>query len=180
MVVVLLADGFEEIEALCPVDVLRRAGCEVQTAAVGEDRVVCGSHAIPVTADTLTAHIDPELPEAIVLPGGMPGTKNLEASADVQRLIDAAVSRGAVIGAICAAPSILGRKGLLKGKSATCYPGFEGALQGARVTGKAVVRDGNIITARGAGVAVEFALELAGALRSPAVAKTVRESIQCR
>ncbi len=179
MIAVLLADGFEELEALSPVDLLYRAGCDVKTVAVKEEKTVVGSHGIAVTADALIGEIVPQDLSCLVLPGGMPGTLNLEKSRPVQTLIDVSVQRGIFIGAICAAPSILGHKGLLKGKRAVCFPGFEKDLQGAEISEKPVVSDGNFITAKGAGVAVEFALELIARLKSPDAASRIRESIQC-
>ncbi len=160
MIYVFLANGFEETEALAPVDLLRRAGKNVVTVGVG-DNIIKGSHGIPVIADTIVEEIslDEEL-EMIVLPGGMPGTLNLEKSEYVQKAIDYCVQNNRFIGAICAAPSILGHKGLLNGKKAVCYTGFETQLEGAVICDSAVETDGIFITARGAGVAIEFGLKL--------------------
>lgn len=160
MIYVFLAEGFEEIEALAPVDLLRRAGKKVVTVGVG-DSVIVGSHGIPVVPDTIAqeAELTDEL-EMIVLPGGMPGTLNLEKSPYVQAAIDFCMDKELPIGAICAAPSILGHKGILRGRRAVCYEGFETQLDGAEIGSGAVAVDGNIITARGAGVAVQFALAL--------------------
>ena len=159
MVLVLLADGFEEIEALFPVDLLRRAGLDVKTVGIS-GKTVSGSHGIRVECDILPEEIDYKAIDAVVLPGGLPGTENLDASSVTNKVLDAALRRGCHVGAICAAPSILGRRGLLKNKRATCYPGFEGELFGASRTSEAVVTDGHITTARGVGVAKEFAKEL--------------------
>ena len=153
MIYVFLANGFEEVEALAPVDMLRRAKQEVTTVGV-TGKIVTGSHHIPVTAD-ITAEelqIGGDM-DMIVLPGGMPGTLNEEASPVVQAVIDYCVANDRWIGAICAAPSILGHKGVLNGKTATCYTGFEKELTGAEIGSDGVIRDGKIITARGAGVA---------------------------
>ena len=160
MIYVFLAEGFEEIEALTPVDLLRRAGKKVVTVGVG-DSVIVGSHGIPVVPDIIAqeAELTDEL-EMIVLPGGMPGTLNLEKSPYVQAAIDFCMDKNLPIGAICAAPSILGHKGILRGRTAVCYEGFETQLDGAEIGSGAVAVDGNIITARGAGVAVQFALAL--------------------
>lgn len=160
MIYVFLAEGFEEIEALAPVDLLRRAGKKVVTVGVG-DSVIVGSHGIPVVPDIIAqeAELTDEL-EMIVLPGGMPGTLNLEKSPYVQAAIDFCMDKELPIGAICAAPSILGHKGILRGRTAVCYEGFETQLDGAEIGSGAVAVDGNIITARGAGVAVQFALAL--------------------
>lgn len=160
MIYVFLAEGFEEIEALTPVDLLRRAGKKVVTVGVG-DSVIVGSHGIPVVPDVIAqeAELTDEL-EMIVLPGGMPGTLNLERSLYVQAAIDFCMDKELPIGAICAAPSILGHKGILRGRTAVCYEGFETQLDGAEIGSGPVAVDGNIITARGAGVAVQFALAL--------------------
>lgn len=161
MVLVFLANGFEEIEALTPVDCLRRCEIEVVTVGVG-NRVVTGSHGIKVVADlddlALTMNDSVEM---IVLPGGMPGTLNLEKSEIVQSAVDYCIDHDIPIAAICAAPSILGHKGLLQGKKATCYIGYEDQLVGAEVvTDKPCVTDGNIITACGMGAALEFSCEI--------------------
>ena len=178
MIYVFLANGFEEIEALAVVDVLRRAELDVLTVGVGEDFVI-GSHQIPVAADisekglVLNDKVD-----AIVLPGGMPGTLNLEKSPVVQKAIDWAVENDKLICAICAAPSILGHKNLLDGKNATCFPGFEEELFGATISKDFVVRDGNVITAKGMGSAIEFGLQIAEILTNPLEVKKIRASLQ--
>lgn len=163
MIYVFLANGFEECEALAPVDILRRGGLDVKTVGVG-GKTVSGSHGIPVVCDITEDEAVTDGLEAIVLPGGMPGTLNLEKSNSVQRFIDFAVQNGLIIGAICAAPSILGHKGLLRGKKATCFPGFEKDLIGAEFSDVSTVRDGNIITAFGAGAAFDFGFELLAAI----------------
>ena len=180
MVYVFLANGFEEMEALAPVDLLRRAGVEVFTVGVGSDMIV-SSHNIPVKTDTTVDKIvlNDEL-EMIVLPVGMPGTLNLEANGVVQSSIDYCVENKKYICAICAAPSILGHKGLLKGRNAICFPGFEEDLCGAIISEKYVVSDGNFITARGAGVAVDFGLEIVKALGGSELSNKIRETIQCQ
>ena len=164
MIYLFLADGFEEVEALTPLDYLRRCELPVKTVAVGESRLVTGSHGIPVTADLTMDEVDPTRMEMLILPGGMPGTLNLEASQPLLELIGDCAAQGKYLAAICAAPSILGHMGLLRGRRATCYTGFEDQLTGAEVTGEPVERDGNIITARGAGVAGQFAFQLAEVL----------------
>ena len=180
MVYCYLANGFEEIEALAPVDLLRRAGVEVKTVGVGGS-VITSSHGIPVTCDLTEAQalLTDEL-DAVILPGGMPGTLNLEKSANVQAALDFAAANGSFICAICAAPSVLGHKGLLDGKEAIAFPGFEKDLIGATVSEKYVVTDGNIITARGAGVAVDFGLAIVAVLKDRATAEKIRAAIQCR
>ena len=178
MIYVFLAQGFEEIEALAVVDVLRRAELDVVTVGVGEDFII-GSHNIPVAADIREKNIVlDEKVEAIVLPGGMPGTLNLEKSAVVQKAIDWAIQNDKLICAICAAPSILGHKGLLDGKIATCFPGFEEELFGAEVSKDFVVKDGNFITAKGMGSAIEFGLQIAEELTNPPEVKKIRASLQ--
>ncbi|MBO5065861.1 MAG: DJ-1/PfpI family protein [Clostridia bacterium] len=156
MIYVFLADGFEEIEALAPVDFLKRA--EVEVKLVGVTGKICtGAHGIKVEADIPIDEIklDDEL-SGVVLPGGMPGADNLDKNAVVHKAVDYCVENNLIVAAICAAPFILGKKGILKGKNATCFPGFEKYLEGANVLADGVVTDCNIITAKGAGVAWEF------------------------
>ncbi len=179
MVLVFLANGFEETEAVAPIDILRRNGQNVITVGIGEE-VITSSHGITVVPDVTEADMSLMTDiDMIVLPGGMPGTLNLEKSRTVQDTIDYCAANGKFIGAICAAPSILGKKGLLKGKKATCFPGFEEFLEGADFTGEPVEKDGNIITARGAGVAVEFGLKLVEALSGKPASDKIRESMRC-
>lgn len=163
MIYLFLAEGFEEIEALTPVDMLRRAGKEIVIVGIGAKTVV-GAHGIPVLADMSEDEFADEAPEMIILPGGMPGTLNLDASPTVQKAIDRAVETGAWIAAICAAPTVLGKRGLLEGKEAICYPGMEDGLMGAILSEKTVARDGKFITAAGMGVALAFSLELVSVL----------------
>ncbi|MCL2446114.1 MAG: DJ-1/PfpI family protein [Oscillospiraceae bacterium] len=153
MIYVFLADGFEEIEAIAPIDLLRRAGVEVR--AVGIDKMVTGSHGIAVQCDV--AHCDVSACTGIILPGG-PGHKLLAQSPVVRNCLAAVAERGGMLAAICAAPSILGEQGYLQGKRATCYPGFEDKLTGATVVDAPVVTDGNVITAKAAGASIEFGL----------------------
>lgn len=179
MVYVFLAEGFEIIEALAPVDMLRRA--KIDTKIVGvTGKLVTSSCGIPVQADMTIDEFDFYDVQAIVLPGGMPGTLNLENNDKIQNIIDNAMNIKALVCAICAAPSILGHKGLLAEKEATCFPGFEDALEGATLSKKHVITDGNIITARGAGVSVDFGLEIVKQLKGEEVAENVRTAIQCR
>ena len=176
MIYVLLADGFEEIEALTPVDVLRRAGLPLATVGIGESRVICGSHGIRVTADLSAAEATKPI-DMLILPGGMPGADHLDASPDADALIQRAVHEDAPIGAICAAPFLLGRRGLLRGKRAVCFPGFESRLEGATVLKNTrVVTDGRITTAVGMGAAGEFALALLAVLRGEEEAARIRDS----
>lgn len=187
MVYVFLAEGFEETEAICPVDILRRAGLNVLTVAVADRDAessscdVTGSHGITVTADITAAELDlGETPELVVLPGGMPGAANLEKSAAVREWVLSAARSGAFVGAICAAPMVLGKLGLLEGKSAVCYPGFEKHLSGAKIVDAPVVRDGNIITARGMGAALDFGLALVAALRGDGAAEAIKKSVMAK
>ncbi|GHU80631.1 thiazole biosynthesis protein ThiJ [Clostridia bacterium] len=159
MIYVFFAHGFEEIEAVTPVDILRRAELEVQTVGIGA-KTITGSHGITIHCDISDKEASPKNLEMIVLPGGLPGTLNLEKSKIVQSFIDHVVENDIWLGAICAAPSILGHKGVLKGKKVTCFPGYEDELEGAEVTGERVVRDGKLITGKGAGASKEFALKL--------------------
>lgn len=180
MVYVFLADGFEEIEALTPVDILRRGGIDAITVGV-TGRDVVSSHNIVVTADIMEEEIaDFDGVEAIVLPGGMPGTTNLEKSEIVKSAIEYCSENDILIGAICAAPSILGHMGMLKDKHATAFPSFQKELDGAICNNGFVEKDGKIITARGMGVSVEFGLELLKELKGCDAANDVRNSIQCR
>lgn len=179
MVVVFLANGFEEIEALTTVDILRRAGLTVKTVGIG-GTTVTGAHAITVMADCAEDRFVFSDIEAVVLPGGLPGTTNLAASPLVKKTVVEAHRRGIPVCAICAAPSVLGELGVLKGKSATCYPGYEKQLLGALPTGDSVVEDDGCITAKGAGVTVEFALTIVARLVSPQKAREIGEAMQCR
>ncbi len=176
MVYLFLANGFEEIEALCPLDLLRRAGVEVTTVGVGGETVL-GAHGIPVVADVPETMYRDSSPEMIILPGGMPGAENLDKSRTVDAALRAAMNTGAFIGAICAAPMVLGRRGYLDGKRAICFPGFEGELRGATVADGRVVRDGQIITAAGMGVALEFGLALVAALKGEDAAEALRRAV---
>ena len=179
MVFLLLADGFEETEALCTLDLLRRAELDVTTVSVAKKEVT-GSHGITVIADKLYSDIfDIDSLECVVLPGGMPGTLNLDKSEFVDGIINYAVAKNILVAAICAAPSILGRRNLLKDKSACCYPGFEDLLVGANVINDTVVKDGNIITAKGAGVSINFALKIIETLKDKHSADKVKDSIIC-
>ncbi len=177
MICVFLANGFEEIEALTPVDILRRAGFEVRTVAVGNDNAVVGAHGITVVADIKEEELCTICPEAIVLPGGMPGAANLDNSRVVAMSVHQSMKHGGLVCAICAAPMVIGNLGYLNGKRATCFPGFEQYLEGADVCDEKVVRDGNIITAKGMGCANEFALAIVEALSGKEKADEIAKSI---
>ena len=179
MIYLFLANGFEEIEALAPVDILRRAGEQVRTVGVG-GRTITGSHGIPVDCDCTTDALPDDTPDAVILPGGMPGTKNLDASETVRKTTLAVHAAGGLVCAICAAPSVPGHLGILRDKRATCFPGFEGELTGAVICEQSVVRDGNIITARGAGVALDFGFEIVAALCGGDKAALLHSQMQCR
>lgn len=157
---VFLAEGFEEVEALTPIDLLRRAGVEVTTVSVTGEKAVCGSHQIPVVADTLFEDVKFDDADLLVLPGGMPGTLNLKAHQELAELLEASYENKTYIAAICAAPMVFGGLGFLKGRKASIYPGMEDELIGAEVTYDSVSVDGHVITSRGVGTAIPFALEL--------------------
>ena len=178
MIYVFFANGFEEVEGLAPVDILRRAEHDVQMVGVG-GKVITGSHGISVTCDIEAHQISLADMEMAVLPGGMPGTLNLEKSEIVQIVAEFALEKNIPLGAIRAAPSILGHAGLLEGRKATCFPGFEQELTDAEVTGAPVEVDGKLITARGAGCAVDFALALVELLDGKGEATAMRKGLQC-
>ena len=178
MIYVFLANGFEEIEALAPVDILRRAELEVKTVGVG-GKTITGSHGITVTADIEEKDVTTDDMELMILPGGMPGTLNLEKSPIVTTCAEYCAKNDIYLAAICAAPSVLGHLGLLNGKEAICFPGFEGELKGATISEKPVCVDGKIVTAKGMGVAVQFGLTLAGLLTDKDVEKKIHDGIQC-
>lgn len=163
-VLLFLADGFEEIEALVTVDVLRRAGVQVTTVSINPAGLVTGAHGIPVMADVLFEQAQYADADMLILPGGMPGTANLDAHEGLRRLITAHAEAGKWLAAICAAPMVYGHMGLLSGRMATCYPGFEGELDGAAYTAAPVEKDGNIITGKGPAVVLPFAYALAEVL----------------
>lgn len=157
---IFMADGCEEIEGLTVVDVVRRAKQEIVMISITGKKEVTGSHNVTFLADALASEVDYEELDGIVLPGGMPGTLNLGADETVNSVIKKFAAEGKLVCAICAAPSVLGAAGVLEGKNATCHPGFEEKLTGAKTSEEAVVADGNIITSRGMGTAIPFALEI--------------------
>lgn len=176
MVYMFLANGFEEIEALYTVDVLRRAGVEIKTVGVS-DKIAMGSHNIPVICDIYKDELDENADfDMIILPGGLPGATNLDSDKTVDKFISLANERGKFICAICASPFILGKRGLLNGRRATCFPGFEKELIGATVTDTGCVRDGNIITAKAMGASHEFAIEILSAIKGEAEATRIKKS----
>ena len=155
-----LADGFEEVEALAVVDLLRRSGLGCNMVSIMGRETVTSSHQITVQADMLLEQVDFAAADMLILPGGMPGTTNLGACETLTNQLKEFHAAGKPLGAICAAPSVLGQCGILQGKNATCYPGFEPKLLGADVLQEEVVRDGNIITSRGMGTAIPFGLAI--------------------
>ncbi|MGN0165670.1 MAG: DJ-1 family glyoxalase III [Lachnospiraceae bacterium] len=178
-VYIFFADGFEEIEALAVVDVLRRGGVETVMVSITGNSMVTSSHHVSVKCDALFEEEDFSDGDMLVLPGGMPGTKSLQAHAGLKDLILRYAAEGKKLAAICAAPSVLGINGLLKGKKAICFPGFEDMLLEAEVQkDKKVVTDGNITTAKGMGVATEFGLELLKKLEGEDMAHKVAGAIQ--
>ena len=175
-VVLFLADGFEEVEALTSVDLLRRAGIDLKTMAI-QDLAVQGAHGIEVKADLL---FDPEYIktcDAMILPGGMPGTKNLQEHKGLEKELLEFAKEKKIIAAICAAPMVMGRLGLLKGRKACCHPGYEENLLGAQLEDGLVSVDENYVTSRGVGTAIAFALRLIEILKDKETADQVKESI---
>lgn len=159
-VLVFLAEGFEEIEALTVVDLCRRAGIKTDTVSVGTERLVTGSHKIPVQADVLLKEADFDGADMLVLPGGMPGTRNLEACDLLMEKLDEFYKKGKCVSAICAAPSIFGHRGYLRGRNACSYPGFEKELEGAEVCEETVAVSEHVTTSRGMGTAMDFGLAI--------------------
>ncbi len=179
MIYVFLAEGFEEIEALATVDILRRAELDVTVVGVGGVNVT-GSHGIKVVADIDCSKVTTDDMEMVVLPGGIPGTLNLEKDPIVKASITYANENDKYIAAICAAPSILGHMGIINGKKVTCYPGFDTQLGGAQYTAENVEVDGKFITGKGAGVANDFALKIVELYDSPQKAKKLFDAMLCK
>lgn len=176
-VYIFLTNGFEEIEGLTVVDLLRRANIDIVMVSVTGNRYVTGSHQIEVKTDALFEEVNFDDGDMLVLPGG-PGTKNLTEHSGLDRLLREYQGKGRKLSAVCAAPSVLGLKGLLKGKQATCFPGYEDTLQGAQITNKAVVADGNFITSKGMGTSMDFGLAIIASLTGEAEAAKVAKAIQ--
>ncbi len=174
---VFFGTGYEEIEALTVVDILRRAGVETVMVSVMKEKSVAGSHDIRVETDALIGEIDFTGLDVIVLPGGMPGTKNLEACEALMAQVDIFAAQGKIVAAICAAPSILGHRGILKGKKACSFPSFESHLEGAEVLQQPAVMDGNLITGRGMGAAIPFGLKILEKLQGEEAARKMAEEI---
>jgi 4-methyl-5(b-hydroxyethyl)-thiazole monophosphate biosynthesis len=177
MIVVCFAEGSEEVEALTVVDLLRRAQLEVVIAGLSKE-VIRGSKGIQILPDCRIDEIESEKVEMLVLPGGMPGTTNLLADKDVDRLLREVYVAGRPIAAICAAPMILGQKEYLIDKRAVCYPGYEDQLLGAHVQmGARVIVDGNVITSKGLGTAIDFSLALIEKIKGKETAKLIQKQI---
>jgi 4-methyl-5(b-hydroxyethyl)-thiazole monophosphate biosynthesis len=175
--VLFLATGFEETEAVGTIDVLRRGGIETTVVSITGEHKVTGAHGISVTADSLFAKTDFSCADALILPGGMPGSSNLNACEPLKKLIVRHYGEGKLIAAICAAPLVLGGLGLLKGRKATCYPGFEPQLTGAKITEGESVADGNIITGKGPGLVFNFALSIVAYLQDAKTAGGVAKDL---
>jgi len=174
----LLADGFEESEAIVPADLLKRAGATVKLVSISDNLLVKGSHDITVQADMLIDEVSKDEMDCLILPGGLGGTKRLGESVKVKALIDAAVAKGVYIAAICAAPSILGDMNLLDGRRAACYPTFKDHLSHSIITGKKVEHDDIFITAEGMGVAFEFGYKLIEILFGNETLESIKNSIR--
>jgi 4-methyl-5(b-hydroxyethyl)-thiazole monophosphate biosynthesis len=173
-----LAEGFEEIEGLTVVDLLRRANIDIVMVSITGDLHVTGSHQITTIADALFDEVDYSDADLLVLPGGLPGTNNLQEHKGLDRLLRDFADQDKKLAAICAAPRVLGSKGLLKNKNATCYPGNEDQLLGAHVINSSVVKDGNITTGKGMGTAIDFSLSLIKTLKGPEEASRIAQAIQ--
>ena len=174
---IFMANGCEEIEGLTVVDIVRRAGIEIETISITDENKVTSSHKITFETDTKKDKADFASYDGIVLPGGMPGTTNLGADETVNKVIREFAQDGKLVCAVCAAPSVLGLAGILDGKKATCYPGYEDKLIGATFTEEKVVVDGNVITSRGLGTTIPFALEIVRYFSGDEVADTIAQKI---
>lgn len=174
---VFFADGFEEIEAFTQVDLLKRAGIQTDMITINKEKKAVGAHNIKTKCNMTIDEMEKDGYDALILPGGMPGTKYLGQCKELTDLLLKYNSEGKIVAAICAAPSVLGALGILKGKKACCYPGFETMLTGAEVVFEECVREKNVITSRGAGTAIEFAYVIIEALMGKEKAKEIKEEI---
>lgn len=175
---IFMAEGCEEIEGLTVVDLVRRTGeIEITTISISDKKEVTSSHNVTFLTDALAGEVDFDSLDGIILPGGMPGTLNLGADETVNAVIKKFAAEGKMVAAICAAPSVLGAAGLLEGKKATSYPGFEDKLTGAEVVKDAVAVDGNIITSRGMGTSIDFGLEIINYLCGAEVKEKIGKGI---
>lgn len=155
-----LAEGFEETEALATADVLKRGGIDVNLVSITSNRNVKGAHGFTVVADMTLSEVNPDAVDGVILPGGLPGATNLEASDELNRLIQKVQKKGGLLSAICAAPVVYGKLGLLKDKNVTCYPSFETQFENRAYLKQGVVTDNNIITGRGPAYAFDFGLAI--------------------
>lgn len=177
MIYLFLAPGFEETEAICPLDLMKRGGLEVKTVAVGtDDLFVTSTRGFTLKADLLLKELDDPAPEGVILPGGMPGADNLNIP-QIHRILHTCNEQGGLIAAICAAPYVLGQQGLLQGKRAVCYPGFEDRLSGALLQKDPVVADGNIITAVAMGASIPFGLAIVAYFKGNEQADAIKKAI---
>jgi 4-methyl-5(b-hydroxyethyl)-thiazole monophosphate biosynthesis len=178
MVYILLGEGFEEIEAIAPCDILRRGGVETRLAAVGGGRAVCGAHGVVLETDVSVSEITPQEGDMLVIPGGMGGVNSIKADGGAMALLQKAAESGALLSAICAGPSVLAAAGLLDGKRITCYPGTEALMGGAVCeTDKAVVLDGTLTTGRAPGSAIDFGLALLSRIQGAEAAESVKKAL---
>ena len=173
-VYVFFADGFEEIEAMAPVDILRRAGMQVVMVSVTDDEIVKGAHGVSMFCDKNIVNCDFSDAGLLLLPGGMPGAASLGETEMLCKALLKQVEAGKPVAAICAAPMVLGKLGILKGKKATCYPGYEAYLEGAEYTARLVEQDGNIVTGKSPGASIPFAMTLVEML----VSKEMRQELE--
>lgn len=178
MIYAFLADGFEETEAIAVIDVIRRAGIPLTTVSIKDSTEVTGSHNIKVMADSKIDDVDFEKADLLFLPGGVTGTKNLGECKKLCTELKSFAQKGKRLAAICAAPSILGQLGLLEGKKATCYPGWEDKLSGAEYIPEKVITDGNISTGKGMGASIDLGLEIVSIFESKEKAQEIGKSIQ--
>ncbi|MBP3322440.1 MAG: DJ-1/PfpI family protein [Clostridia bacterium] len=176
MIYLFLAPGFEETEAICPLDLMKRGGLDVKTVAVGDTLTVTSTRGITVTADLLLKDLPEDAPEGVILPGGMPGADNLNIP-QVHKHLHACHQKGGLVAAICAAPYVLGEQGLLQGKRAVCYPGFEDRLLGATVENAPTVKDGTLLTAVGMGASVAFGLQIVAHFKGEQEAERIAKAI---
>jgi 4-methyl-5(b-hydroxyethyl)-thiazole monophosphate biosynthesis len=174
---VFLAAGFEEVEATGTIDVLLRGEVETTVVSITDDYIVTGAHGITLVADKLFENTDFSGADALILPGGMPGSSNLDAFEPLKELLVKQYESGKIVAAICAAPLVLGGLGILKGRIATCYPGYEAYLTGAILTDEPVVTDGNVITGKGPGLVFDFGLTLVNELNGSLKAKEVADGL---
>jgi protein deglycase len=177
-VFIFLANGFEEIEAISIIDILRRAEIDVLTVSITRNREVTGSHRITVTADALFENVNFEEGEMLILPGGMPGSSNLQNHKGLADLLLLYSKQLKKISAICAAPKVLGNLGLLQGKKAVCYPGYEEELKDANLSDDGVVMDGTIITGKGPALACEFSFKIVAELKGEEAANRIASAMQ--